>query len=178
MPKIIENVRERAISLARDLLIREGYAALTVRRVATSMGIAPATIYNYFPSKDNLIACIMLEDWQKLMAEFEENNSGHKSPEDICRALFSTVHSFSQTYVDSWNDHKTDEQSISMRRHYHPLLVEQLNRHILRSLTPERAKEEPWLSPFLADLILRFGSDGETDYMKIEPAIKKLLKLN
>ena len=49
MPKIIENVRERAIAEAREVLTRDGYAAMTVRRVAKDLDIAPATLYNYFP---------------------------------------------------------------------------------------------------------------------------------
>ena len=60
MPKIIENVRERAIAAAREMLAGEGYAAMTVRRVAQTLGIAPATLYNYYPAKENLAACVML----------------------------------------------------------------------------------------------------------------------
>jgi len=175
MPKIIENVRERAISQARELLIREGYAAMTIRRVAAALGIAPATIYNYFPSKENLTACVMLEDWQKLMSDFEANQ-GQSSPEEIVRALFSTVQSFTQTYISSWTQYEPDERSSDLRQHYHPVLVEQLSRHIRRALPAERSGTEPWLAPFLADLILRFGSDGATRYEEIEPAIAKLLQ--
>lgn len=175
MPKIIENVRERAISQARELLIREGYAATTIRRVATALGIAPATIYNYFPSKENLTACVMLEDWQKLMGKFASGEE-FRSPGETVRALFSTVQSFTQTYVSSWTQYEPDDQSADLRQQYHPVLVDQLSRCILRSLPAQRSVAEPWLAPFLADLILRFGSDGATRYEEIEPAVAKLLR--
>jgi AcrR family transcriptional regulator len=175
MPKIIENVRERAIFQARDLLIREGHAALTVRRVATALGIAPATIYNYFPSKENLIACVMLEDWQKLMRDLEVNQ-GPASAEETVRALFSTVQSFTRTYISFWTRYAPAERSAGLRQHYHPVLVEQLSRRILRALPAERSGAEPWLAPFLADLVLRFGSDGVTRYEEVEPAVAKLLR--
>ncbi len=170
MPKILENVKERAVSKAKELLIGEGYDAMTIRRVAAALGIAPATIYNYFPSKEALAAGVMLEDWQKLMGDFEAT-----SPGDTVRALFSTVRSFSETYLRSWTQYKPDDRSVFMRQHYHPVLVDELSRHILRALPAGQAAAEPWLAPFLADLVLRFGSDGRTSYEEIEPAISKLL---
>ena len=60
MPKIIENLRQTLLSAARTLLLREGYAALTIRRVAAISGIAVGTVYNYFPSKELLAAAVML----------------------------------------------------------------------------------------------------------------------
>ena len=90
-------------------------------------------------------------------------------------ALFSTVRSFSETYLRSWTQYKPDDRSVFMRQHYHPVLVDELSRHILRALPAGQAAAEPWLAPFLADLVLRFGSDGRTSYEEIEPAISKLL---
>jgi len=36
-----------------------GYAGLTVRNVARRAGVAPATAYNYFSSKDHLLAEVL-----------------------------------------------------------------------------------------------------------------------
>ena len=175
MPKIIEQVRERTISQARELLIREGYSAMTIRRIAAVLGIAPATIYNYFPSKENLTACVMLEDWNRRMGGFESDR-GPSGPRDTVRALFSAVQSFTRTYVSSWTEYGPDDRTADLRRHYHPVLVDQLGGLILRALPDGQAAAEPWLAPFLADMILHFGSDGVTRYEEIEPAVAKLLR--
>ena len=173
MPKIIENVHDRAIAAARNVLLEEGYGAMTIRRVAAALEIAPATIYNYFPSKENLAACVMLEDWQRRMQSFETGES--VSAARTVRDLFDTVQSFSRTYASSWMQYGADDQSASMRRQYRPALVRQLAGYILRTLPAERAAAEPWLAPFLADLILRFGADGAGSYDDLEPAVTKLL---
>lgn len=174
MPKIIENVRERAVAEARRALTAEGYSAMTVRGVARELGIAPATIYNYFPSKETLAACVMLEDWQKRTGEFQ---AAERLPaRETVRALFAMVRSFAEEYVRSWTQYEPGDRSAAMRRHYHPVLVEQLSGYIRRALPPERAAAEPWLAPFLAELVLRFGSDGESGYEEIEPAVAKLLR--
>ena len=69
MPRIIENVKERAIIEARKVLEKEGYQALTVRGIADALAIGLGTVYNYFPSKDHLVACVILEDWMSLIRE-------------------------------------------------------------------------------------------------------------
>ena len=48
---------------AVELLNREGYAALTVRRVAAQAGVGAATAYTYFSSKEHLVAEVF---WRRL----------------------------------------------------------------------------------------------------------------
>ena len=76
MPKVIDNIRGRAISEAREILIRDGYAALTIRGIARKLEIGVGTIYNYFPSKEYLAAGVMLEDWQELTKDFDALHTG------------------------------------------------------------------------------------------------------
>jgi AcrR family transcriptional regulator len=44
---------------------QDGYAGLTVRNVARRAGVAPATAYNYFSSKDHLLAELF---WRRMTA--------------------------------------------------------------------------------------------------------------
>lgn len=48
---------------AIDLLKREGFAGLTVRRVAADAGVGAATAYTYFSSKEHLVAEVF---WRRL----------------------------------------------------------------------------------------------------------------
>jgi TetR/AcrR family transcriptional regulator, cholesterol catabolism regulator len=50
---------------AVDLLNREGFAGLTVRRVAAEAGVGAATAYTYFSSKEHLVAEVF---WRRLVA--------------------------------------------------------------------------------------------------------------
>lgn len=49
---------ETMLDAARGLLAREGLAAVTVQRVAQSLGYVPAAMYRYYPSKDALVAAL------------------------------------------------------------------------------------------------------------------------
>jgi AcrR family transcriptional regulator len=63
MPKIIDGIRQNIIISARGILLACGYRGLTIRAVASECGIATGTVYNYFSNKENLAACVMLDDW-------------------------------------------------------------------------------------------------------------------
>jgi AcrR family transcriptional regulator len=51
----------------------EGFAGLTVRSVAGLAGVAPATAYTYFSSKEHLVAEVF---WRRLAASPEEADAG------------------------------------------------------------------------------------------------------
>jgi AcrR family transcriptional regulator len=56
-----------------------GYAGLTVRSVARRAGVAPATAYNYFSSKDHLLAEVLWRRMQSLQpAEIDEGSPVHQ----------------------------------------------------------------------------------------------------
>jgi TetR/AcrR family transcriptional regulator, cholesterol catabolism regulator len=54
---------DRLSRAALDLLRREGFAGLTVRRVAAEAGVGAATAYTYFSSKEHLVAEVF---WRRL----------------------------------------------------------------------------------------------------------------
>ena len=56
---------ERLVDAAVEELRVGGYDGLTVRNVARRAGLAPATAYNYFASKDHLVAEVF---WRRLGA--------------------------------------------------------------------------------------------------------------
>jgi len=56
---------ERLVDAAVEELRDGGYDGLTVRNVARRAGLAPATAYNYFASKDHLVSEVF---WRRLQA--------------------------------------------------------------------------------------------------------------
>ena len=59
------NTVERLTDAAVDEIRSAGYEGLTVRNVARRAGVAPATAYTYFASKDHLVAEVF---WRRLQA--------------------------------------------------------------------------------------------------------------
>lgn len=61
-----------------------GYPALTVRNVARRAGVAPATAYTYFASKEHLIAEVF---WRRYQAEIAARQQAPPAPTPSSRAL-------------------------------------------------------------------------------------------
>ena len=51
--------REKIVRAAIDLADSEGVAALSMRRIASRLGLATMSLYRYFPSKDELVLAMM-----------------------------------------------------------------------------------------------------------------------
>ncbi len=64
--------RERAemethiLDAAREMFVRDGYEAVTLRKIATAIEYSPGTIYQYFKDKQALILAIIRNDYLAL----------------------------------------------------------------------------------------------------------------
>ncbi len=50
--------KERILRAARGLFAEKGYDATTTRDIAVAAGIASGTLFNYFPTKEAVVACL------------------------------------------------------------------------------------------------------------------------
>ena len=73
-----ETTREALIEATAQIMVDEGYAAATSRRVAAKAGVKPALVHYYFPSMDDLFVAVLrdkaesnLQHQRQAMAEAE-----------------------------------------------------------------------------------------------------------
>ena len=50
--------REKLLDATAEIILQEGYAAATSRRVAEKVGVQRAVVYYYFPTMDDLLSLI------------------------------------------------------------------------------------------------------------------------
>lgn len=77
--------KEALIACARTIAYQEGIGKLSIRRLASKSGIAIGTVYNYFPSKADLIAEVLEDFWKQV---FHGNGSFPDSMEQMASANF------------------------------------------------------------------------------------------
>ncbi|WP_180950241.1 TetR/AcrR family transcriptional regulator [Pygmaiobacter massiliensis] len=58
--------RQAILDACRTLALEQGLHAINVRAVAAACGIAVGSVYNYFPSKADLIAATIQDVWQHI----------------------------------------------------------------------------------------------------------------
>ena len=63
-----EKSRTAIVTATRELLLERGFDGLTIEAVAARAGVGKQTIYRWWPSRPALVADVMLEDADKILA--------------------------------------------------------------------------------------------------------------
>ncbi|HET9595948.1 MAG TPA: TetR/AcrR family transcriptional regulator [Anaeromyxobacteraceae bacterium] len=64
--------REAIVAAARDLLLDEGLAAVTMRRVAERVGVSATALYRHYADKEALLAAAVADGARELARAFAE----------------------------------------------------------------------------------------------------------
>jgi AcrR family transcriptional regulator len=65
-------LRQEILDAARDILVREGYDSLSMRRVADKIDYSPTAIYLHFKDRDELVFCVCEEFMAGLVREMKD----------------------------------------------------------------------------------------------------------
>lgn len=65
MPKIIENLEEEIAKTSLKLFKENPYQNVSMRKIASEVGIAVGTLYNYYPNKWELYIGVFEESWKE-----------------------------------------------------------------------------------------------------------------
>ena len=69
--RLTDRKREDILRAAIDEFRGSGFEATSMDRIAASAGVSKRTVYNHFPSKEVLFAEIMLQLWERSMAQVD-----------------------------------------------------------------------------------------------------------
>lgn len=168
MPKIIENLPHRLMEEARRQIRQDGYGALTIRSVAKACGVGVGTVYNYYPSKDALVAAFMLEDWQQCMAEICACSRNSDTAEPVLRSMYDNLTAFSSRYETIFRDESAIAGFSGSFSRYHSILRDQLSDPLRKFFC------EPFPPDFIAEAMLVWTVSGK-EFHDIFSLIQKLL---
>ena len=73
-------LRQQILDAARELLVREGYDQLSMRRVADRIDYSPTAIYLHFKDKQELVFSLCEESFAKLVRELETLATDYPDP--------------------------------------------------------------------------------------------------
>lgn len=78
--KTLEPPRERILNVAKDLFYNQGYRATGINEVIEKSGVAKATFYNHFPSKDDLGMAYLQSIVADELSQFDHIVAGTRGP--------------------------------------------------------------------------------------------------
>ena len=91
-----DDMRERIITVAEEHFRRIGYAKTAVADIAAALGMSPANVYRFFPSKNainNAICSRLMVEVDRLMSGIIERDL---TPEQKIKAFFSELHHYNK----------------------------------------------------------------------------------
>ena len=104
MPKIIENVRELITEKAYNLFIKEGYGHVKTSRIARECNIAAGTLFNYFPTKWDLLLEIMMKvnkkNYEEFVTKMKESNSSYELVNYLVENLYYVIDRLGKLSMD------------------------------------------------------------------------------
>lgn len=176
MPKIIENVREQLLFEARRQIEENGYAKTTIRSVASACHIAVGTVYNYFPSKEILIASFMVEDWKECLETIQKIDSTKQ--ETFFRGIYDALTSFMTKHQALFNDSAAEKPFAEAFPARHRQLRQQITQLILPQCgsAGQSAKESDlfFTAEFIAEALLTWTVAG-IPFEQLYALLRKLI---
>ena len=167
MPKIIEDLKGTLIAEAKKQIEQNGYDAVTIRSIAKGCGVGIGTVYNYFPSKDVLIATHLLEDWKGCIHAIETAASVGDDPQPVVRCIYDQLTGFASRHSMIFRDEAAAAGFAGSFSRYHSLLRDQIAAPLTRFCS------DAFTAQFLAESLLTWSMAGKS-FEDIYNLLKKL----
>ena len=167
MPKIIENLPQRLAEEARRQIEESGYTAMTIRSVAKGCGVGVGTVYNYYPSKESLVAAFMLEDWYQCIESIQSCSERSLGWEPVLWSIYESLVQFMERHAVIFRDENAAVGFTGSFGKYHAMLRSQLAAPIRKFC------RDAFTAEFLAESILTWTVAGK-DFDELSNVIKRI----
>ena len=155
MPKIIENLEARLIEEAQKQIQESGYGTMTIRSVAKACGVGVGTVYNYFSSKEELVATHLLADWNDCIMAIREVSECSDAPRPVLLCIYDRLRDFACRHEAIFRDETAAAAFAGSFSRYHALLRSQLAVPLRKFCTGDFAAQ------FVSEAILAWTMAGK-----------------
>ncbi|SFD24215.1 TetR/AcrR family transcriptional regulator [Clostridium uliginosum] len=102
MSRIIENPKQLILTRAKEILYNEGYEKFSMRTLSKKCDIALGTIYNYYPTKKELIIEMMTDYWKEHFYVLEDIVNSDDTLYIKLNEIFNKLSIFIKTFKEIW----------------------------------------------------------------------------
>jgi len=85
-PEQVDAFRQEILDAALHLIIEHGFSELSMRKIASRLGVTATTIYNYYASRDELYFFIRMRGFELLFESIVNVNKAKDNPYEKLRA--------------------------------------------------------------------------------------------
>ena len=172
MPKIIPELRDRFVAAAKRRMLEAN--DVTIRQVARDCDTAVGTVYNYFPSKEALMAEVMMTDWRICREHMRLDARRYAGPLEALQATARALRGFIKKYASVWLNYADARDSLKTLNSRHHLIVMEIAAVAEETIKRFDLKGDTYLPEVLAELIL-YASRTEDGFDRIVGVLEKIL---
>ena len=180
------NYKERILSSAKEIALTEGMTKIDIRSVAKNCGIASGTVYNYFPSKGDLLVAVIEDFWEDAFRNIEwksfAHNDFYSNMEKMYNILYEYLNKFKENWLEELSILKKQEKQLGRQKQneYFKIIS---NRIISMMDMDDVIRNYPWseealkekMAEFIFDNMLMRLRKGEKDINFFIMVMKKIL---
>ena len=97
-------LRADILAAAREIFVRDGYEAFTIRKLAKQIGFSPGNIYLYFKDKNEIFDCLVEQSFADLIAALPQPDE--TKPEDPVKLLRRSLRVYVRFGLDHPNHYR------------------------------------------------------------------------
>jgi len=169
VPKIIENLREQLLTEAKKQILECGYAQTTIRSVAGACGVGVGTVYNYFKSKEMLVATFVYEDWKKHLSDMQ--SLAADDPKQLLGGIYESLKCFAENNKTLFSDTEAAKLVSAGSSARHKILREQIATFVLPICDTD------FVAEFIAESLICWSME-KVDFETVYPLLEKIIKNN
>ena len=107
--------REAILSAGKEIIVQSGIQGLNMRDVARKCGVSVGSVYNYFPSKDDLVVATIESVWIEIM----HGSKGCVTRSDFAESvlsLFNSIQKGCQKYPSFFSIHSMSVANLDKNK--------------------------------------------------------------
>ncbi len=188
MPKNLNNVKEDILSVTRQLIKETGYSELNIRNIAARCGVATGTVYNYYSSKNQIIAEILLTEWNLMLRRIDQNIKASVTAIDKLEIIYNELNNFMINVHGEWFQthpiENTEDMNVNKISEKRKLLRNQISEKVFKvidngkggSKKPENSNEVMDTCDIISHILISYSNE-EAEFSRLEPSLTALLDL-
>lgn len=102
MEKSNVDYKKIILSEAEKIAMKDGITKINIRSVAKNSNIAIGTVYNYFPSKADLLVAVIDDFWQCAFKDIKWKSLGQNSFYANIEKIYMVLHEYLKNFKENW----------------------------------------------------------------------------
>lgn len=115
-----KSFEEIILSAAKDIATKQGITKINIRSVAKNSRIAIGTVYNYFPSKGDLLVAVIEDFWEDAFKNVDWSSFAHNNFYDNLETLYNILYDYLNKFKENWLEQlaflKTQEKQLGKQK--------------------------------------------------------------